>query len=497
MSILLDGLYGVLTALVLAGALPLLAAFYQFAIIGRHARKNHYDLAGDHAPRCAIVVPAWNEGAVIGATIDRLVSLNYPAGALRVYVVDDASTDDTPRVVRSKMLAYPGSVIHVRREQGGQGKAHTLNAGLDRILAEDFAEAVLIIDADVIFERDALRRMARHLADPAVGAVTAYIKEGSRPANWMNRFIGFEYITAQAAARRAQNVMGAMACLAGGAQLHSRASLEAIGGRIDTSSLAEDTFTTFMTQREGRDAIFEPNAIVWAEEPDDIRGLWKQRLRWARGNVQVTSRYRWVWFRRDRDRRLGGFGFGMLWFTIFLMPLFMICASGSLVILYFANFPLSWALFHVLWITNAVVYLFVTLFSFAIDPQTARRTWVQGILFPGIISLLIIIYTCFPPLFTVYVDGGMRSLGLAPGALLVHITILFVYVWLAGSMLCAWAAKLAEQHARLRFLSPALIYISGYGPLLCAITVAAYLAEARGAEQLWEKTEKTGKVLVA
>ena len=72
--------YGVLTALVLAGALPLLAAFYQFAIIGRHARKNHYDLAGDYAPRCAIVVPAWNEGAVIGATIDRLVSLDYPAG---------------------------------------------------------------------------------------------------------------------------------------------------------------------------------------------------------------------------------------------------------------------------------------------------------------------------------------------------------------------------------------------------------------------------------
>ena len=205
------------------------------------------------------------------------------------------------------MLSLPGLGHPRRREQGGQGKAHTLNAGLERILAEDFAQAVLIIDADVIFERDALRRMARHLADPAVGAVTAYIKEGSQPANWMNRFIGFEYITAQAAARRAQNVMGAMACLAGGAQLHSRASLEAIGGRIDTSSLAEDTFTTFMTQREGRDAIFEPNAIVWAEEPDDIAGLWKQRLRWARGNVQVTSRYRWVWFRprpRQAPRRL-------------------------------------------------------------------------------------------------------------------------------------------------------------------------------------------------
>ena len=139
--------------------------------------------------------------------------------------------------------------------------------------------------------------MTRHLADPRVGAVTAYIKEGSRPGNYLTRFIGYEYITAQAAARRGQNVLGAIACLAGGAQLHSRANLVALGGRIDTSSLAEDTFTTFETQLRGRRVVFEPHATCWAEEPDSIGGLWKQRLRWARGNVQVTLRYRRLWFR--------------------------------------------------------------------------------------------------------------------------------------------------------------------------------------------------------
>jgi cellulose synthase/poly-beta-1,6-N-acetylglucosamine synthase-like glycosyltransferase len=497
MSILLDGVYGVLTALVLAGAIPLLASLYQFAIIGRHSIHNHYTKVADYSPRCAIVVPAWNEGAVIGATIDRLVSLTYPPGSLRVYVVDDASTDDTPDVVKAKMREHPGAVAHVRREQGGQGKAHTLNAGLEQILAEDYAQAILIIDADVIFERDALSKMTRHLADPEVGAVTAYIKEGSQPPNWMNRFIGFEYITAQAAARRAQNVLGAMACLAGGAQLHSRVSLEAIGGRIDTSSLAEDTFTTFMTQLEGRKAVFDGNAVVWAEEPAEITGLWKQRLRWARGNVQVTKRYRWVWFRHDRDPRLGSFTFAVFWFTIFLMPVFMIAASTSLVILFFANFPLSWTLFHCLWIINAVVYLFVTLFSFTIDPYTARRTWVQGFMFPGAIALLIILYTCVPPLFTVVLREGMVWLGIPPSHLFIHVTILFAYIWLAGSMLVAWCAKLLEHRGKLRILSAPLIYIAGYGPLLCAITFAAYVAEARGAEMKWDKTEKTGKVALA
>ena len=50
---------------------------------------------------------------------------------------------------------------------------------------------------------------------------------------------------------------------------------------------------------------------------------------------------------------------------------------------------------------------------------------------------------------------------------------------------------------RLRLLSPTLIHIAGYGPLLCAITLSSYIHEARGAEVHWEKTEKTGKMVVA
>ena len=59
-----------------------------------------------------------------------LMSIDYPAGAWRIYVVDDASTDHTPDVMREKMAQYPGSVFHLRREKGGQGKAHTLNHGI-------------------------------------------------------------------------------------------------------------------------------------------------------------------------------------------------------------------------------------------------------------------------------------------------------------------------------------------------------------------------------
>ena len=377
---------------------------------------------------------------------------------------------------------------------GGEGKAHTLNFGIERLLEDDWMQALLIMDADVIYARDSLRKMTRHLADPEVGAVTAYIKEGSRPANLVNRFIAFEYITAQAAARRAGNVIGALACLAGGAQLHSRANLLAIGGRIDTSSLAEDTITTFKTQLAGRRVVFEGNATVLAEEPGSLGALWKQRLRWARGNVQVTRRYRRVWFRPSPAHRLGSITFGLTWFCTFLQPLFMIAASAALVVLYLSDYSLAWHVFKMLWIVNALSFAFITSFALLIDPETGRRVWREALLFPGAISLAIIGFTCFPHLFGWGASELTAATGLHPAGAWTRALVLFIYVWLAASMLVAYVAKRVESGSAGRWLSPALLAVAGYGPMLCAVTFAAYVDEARHTDQVWEKTEKTGKV---
>jgi cellulose synthase/poly-beta-1,6-N-acetylglucosamine synthase-like glycosyltransferase len=489
-----------LTALVIAGALPLVVASYQFLIIGWHFRRLHYGRCAPVFPRTAILIPAWNEAAVIASSVDRLMRLEYPPDRLRVFVIDDASTDETPQVARAKAAQYPGRVFHLRREVGGQGKAHTLNHGLAEVLSDSWMQAVLIMDSDVIYEPSALRRMTRHLADPGVGAVTAYIKEGSAPGNYLNRFIGYEYITAQAAARRSQNVLGAVACLAGGAQLHSRANIEAIGGRIDTSSLAEDTITTFRTQLRGARVVFEPHAVVWAEEPGGVNGLWKQRLRWGRGNLQVTRKFATVWFRMDRGHRLGSTRFGLFWFTLLLQPIFLISASASLVALYYLDAPLAWDAFHVLWITNALTYVFITLFALLIDPGTGRRVWREAILFPGVISLIIMLTAVIPGPLSYVTNHVLSLLGLSglrhDGA----VFELFIYIWLAGSMLVAYLAKVAENHLPRRagaIVSGTLVYVAGYGSLLCAVSFAAYVKELRHADATWDKTEKTGKVAIS
>jgi glycosyltransferase involved in cell wall biosynthesis len=484
----------VLVAAVLAGAVPEVAAAWQFLLAACHYFRNHYGPCLPVFPRTAVLIPAWNEGLVIGASIDRLVAAEYPRESLRIFVVDDASTDETPVVVKAKEVQYPGQVVHLRREKGGEGKAHTLNHGLAVLLSDDWMEALLITDADVIFEPAALRTMARHLADPVVGSVTCNIKEGSRPGNYLTRFIGYEYVTAQSAARRGQNVLGALACLAGGAQLHSRANLLALGGRIDTSSLAEDTITTFETQLRGRRVVFEPHAVCWAEEPGAIAALWKQRLRWARGNVTVTFKYRGLWFRRSRTHRLGGITFGINWFCLFLQPLFMITSSAALLTLYFAGAPSVWPAFHVLWIINAATYIFITGFALLIDPPAARWSWRQALMFPGAVNLAIIGYTCFPRLVQEATRAFFAHSHLRPP----HVSwvIAFVYAWLGASMAVAYLAKVIEPAWGGRLISAILLYLVGYGSLLCACTFASYLKELSGAEMRWDKTEKTGKVTI-
>lgn len=492
-----DVLVVTFVVLVLLGTVPVLAGVFQYALVPVHAWRNHLRGAAPYLPRVVVVVPAWNEGAVLAASLERLMALEYPKDRLRVLVVDDASTDDTPQVVLAKADEHPGRIVHLRRAQGGQGKAHTLNHGIAHALADDWMEALLIMDADVIYRPDSLRRMTRHLADERVGAVTAFIREGSGRPGSVARFIGYEYVTAQAAARRAQNVLGAMACLAGGAQLHSRANLEAVGGRIDTTTLAEDTYTTFLTQLDGRRVVFEPAAIVLAEEPDSVRALWKQRVRWARGNVQITRTFSGVWFRRPwplrrGGQRLGSFTFGFVWFSIYLLPVAMTAATAGLVGLWFVSQTTALTAFRSLWWLAVVAYVFVTVTTLLLDRTTARRAWLQGLTFPGLLALVVMSAAWFPALWEVRIPGWLGLEMTEEGRDLWQLAL---YCWPLVAMLAAFGIRAVEGVRPLRFLAVPLLYLIGFGPLLCAITLDAYVKQARGAAQTWDKTEKTGRVV--
>jgi len=87
-------------------------------------------------PLVSVVIPAYNAGAYIAETLESALGQTY--AHREIIVVDDGSTDDTPRRVEP----YVGQIRYIRQENAGEGGAR--NAGL-RVATGDY---IAFLDAD-------------------------------------------------------------------------------------------------------------------------------------------------------------------------------------------------------------------------------------------------------------------------------------------------------------------------------------------------------------
>ncbi|MGH2461315.1 MAG: glycosyltransferase family 2 protein [Chloroflexota bacterium] len=125
-------------------------------------------------PRVAAIVVNWNGG---DDTVDCLASLAVSRpGLWRVYVVDNASTDDSVDRIR----AVPGGASLIRSDRN-RGYAGGFNLGRARALA-DGAEYLWLLNNDVVVASDALTRLlgADRLERPAILA-PLIIRRGTSP----------------------------------------------------------------------------------------------------------------------------------------------------------------------------------------------------------------------------------------------------------------------------------------------------------------------------
>ncbi len=150
-------------------------------------------------PRVTIIVPVFNEGAVIESALRSLLALDYPS--YDVIVVDDGSTDET-RAVASQLEGHHGraTVRVVTKENGG--KASALNAGI--ALAR--TPYVLCMDGDSRLAPDALRHAMKHFVDDRVAAVAGNVKVVNRNNIW-TKLQALEYIQGLSMPRRAQGFL--------------------------------------------------------------------------------------------------------------------------------------------------------------------------------------------------------------------------------------------------------------------------------------------------
>lgn len=110
------------------------------------------------APRVSIVVSALNEAATIEPALRSLLALDYPN--LEIIAIDDRSTDATGAILDRLSREHPDlRVLHISElPPGWLGKTHALQRG-GEIASGDY---LLFTDADVLFDRAALRRAVAH-----------------------------------------------------------------------------------------------------------------------------------------------------------------------------------------------------------------------------------------------------------------------------------------------------------------------------------------------
>jgi len=166
------------------------------------------------------------------------------------------------------------------------------------------------LDADTVFARDTIVRLASWFSDPKVGAVAGNAKVGNR-INFLTRCQALEYVTSQNLDRRALTVLNSVTVVPGAVGAWRRDVVEQAGG-FSGETLAEDADLTIRIQRMGYAVTYEERAIALTEAPDTLRGFLRQRFRWMFGTLQVAWKHKDALL-RPRYGLLGFFGLPNIW----------------------------------------------------------------------------------------------------------------------------------------------------------------------------------------
>mgnify|MGYP000010485052 FL=1 len=244
-------------------------------------------------PLVSILIPCFNEGINARETIEAALAQRYKN--IEVIAINDGSTDDTHDVLEQLAVEYPSlRVIHLAENQG---KALALKTGA----AAARSDYLVCIDGDALLERDAVAYMVAPLIQfPRVGAVTGNPRIRTR-STLIGRVQVGEFSSIIGLIKRTQRVYGQIFTVSGVVAAFRRRALAEVG-YWSPDMITEDIDISWKLQLRHWSIFFEPRALCWILMPETLRGLWKQRLRWAQGGAEVfivNMRRLWSWeFRR-------------------------------------------------------------------------------------------------------------------------------------------------------------------------------------------------------
>lgn len=232
--------------------------------------------------RFMIVIPAHNEVNVIGATVNRLLAIDYPSHLFSINILADHCSDNTAEAAR-----LAGACVYERNEGPRSGKGAALSWLFQKILQEDRCDAVVIFDADTRVDPGFLRVMDWRLAqgDQVIQGqhIICNPEQGWYPAlTWAMFLIDnrFQNLGRSNLGWSAKN-MGDSICF-----------------RVDIlrklgwgEGLTEDYHLRLRLLLKGVRIVYEPAAKGYGEAPLTWARARVQRARWLRGTHDTSQQY--------------------------------------------------------------------------------------------------------------------------------------------------------------------------------------------------------------
>lgn len=244
------------------------------AVLARLAplRTIHEDGKAYRLPTATLVIAAYNEEPVIAKKIEDSLELDYPADLLTIIVASDGSSDSTDRIVREyaersgnvRLLSLPRS-----------GKSGAINAAM-REVTSDLA---VFTDANTVFEKGALKKLARRFHDPDVGCVSGRLVYRNPSGNISGKGEG-AYWRYETMLKRLESRLGYVAGANGAIYAIRRGLFEP----LKKNAINDDFTTSMKVVEKGRLSIYEEEALAYEDVAKDTKGEFLRHVRDGAGH---------------------------------------------------------------------------------------------------------------------------------------------------------------------------------------------------------------------
>jgi len=330
------------------------------------AKPDGPDAFSDFEVPITILVPAYNEAAIIEIGVRSLLALHY--STFEVIVINDGSKDDTVEILKREFALEPIPDASERKletvvprgvyrsrthanlrliDKPNGGKSDALNAGLN--LAR--YPLVFCADADSSYLTSCLRLMVQpFLDDPTTivsgGNVAIRSAEFERgkpivktglPKLTISRFQVVEYLRSFLSSRMAWSQVNALMIISGACGLWKKDVLIESGG-FRTDTIWEDMEITFRLHHDMRAKrrpyriAFVPQTVCLTDVPEDIKTLFNQRAGWHRHLSECISIHRRMLF-NPRYGSVGMLAYPYLVFGEWLAPVILIFGLGFTIVM--------------------------------------------------------------------------------------------------------------------------------------------------------------------